>query len=220
MKRFLFLPIMAVMFCINTNLFAQNKEEGDDYMEEINYPVKFSGAQPNIVDFVNAFLNIEGVCEGFQAIREAMEQYNKGQKVARGVLTVDKKNGYLSHTVDWGAEDEEDPTPHVSTVEACYWNCKDGKHKLFAVNLNSKYGNSYICTEVTGVSFQLYNNQTRTMVWKSPCDFGIDVEYGEDSWPVFFLPQTGKDIKVEMMNNEAPTAPRRTFTFSWNGQGF
>jgi hypothetical protein len=58
------------------------------------------------------------------------------------------------------------------------------------------------------------------MVWKSPCDFGIDVEYGEDSWPVFFLPQTGKDIKVEMMNNEAPTAPRRTFTFSWNGQGF
>lgn len=243
MRHYIFLVFFILncpFFISKVNAQDVENEESEEAWEDINYPVKFSGAQPNIVDFVHAFLDIEGVCEGFQAIREAMEEYDKGKKVSRGVLTVDKKNGYLSHTVDWGAEDEDDPTPHVSTVEACYWNCKDGKHKLIAVNLNSKYGDSYVCTEVTGLSLLLYNNQTRTMVWKYLRDFGADFEVGELFWPVlsedevnnnhtdevfkyypvYFLPQAGKDIKVDIMDYKIPESQHRACTLVWNGQKF
>lgn len=205
--------------------------EGDDFVL-----VKFSGAQPSILDFARAYLSIEDMGEGYGSLREALERYDKGQKPEYGELIVDTKNGYINYTVDWSKVDAE--STEISTNEMCYWNCKDGRHKIFASNLKGMTDGKYYETEVTGLNFLGYDSQTKSMEWYSQDQLGALILPEEMCWPVqdpensklgddyfkyapvFSLPRTGKNIEVDIHDTSIPASKHRTCTLVWNGEGF
>ena len=256
MKKNLMILLAAAMFCACNNANSQTEKtdtpetatdsivddcdhegedctcgEGDDFI-----PVKFSGQQPNILDFVHAYLSIEGMGEGYGDFREAIEAYDKGRKPEHGELIVDIQNGYVGYTVDWNKIDPE--TDLISTNEMCYWNCKDGRHKIFASNLKCRDSKRYIDTEVTGISYLCYDSETKTMEWNSadqlgalllPDDMAWPVQDYENSnlgseyyryMPVYSLPRVGKSIKVDIGDSSIPASKHRTCELVWNGEGF
>ena len=205
--------------------------EGDDCVI-----VNFSGAQPTILDFAHALLSFEDMGEGYGNFREAIEAYDKGKKPENGELTIDKQNGYINYTAKWS---EDDPSlTHVTINEMCYWNCKDGRHKIIASNIMVKQDNRYVDTEVTGVSYLCYDSETKTMEWNSADQLGALVlpedlcwpaqdpensQLGEDYFrymPKHTLPRVGKNIKVDVADPSIPASKRRTCELVWNGNGF
>lgn len=206
--------------------------EGEDFV-----PVQFTGDKPTILDFARAYLSIEGMGEGYGNLRSALERYDKGKNPEYGELIVDKANGYISNTIDWSKVDADNDA--VSINEMCYWNCKDGRHKIFASNVKGMSEGKYYETEVTGVNFLCYDSKTKTMEWYSADQLGAlvtapdlcwpaqDIENnnlsGED-WmryaPVYTLPRTGKTIKVEVADPTIPASKRRSCELTWNGEGF
>lgn len=210
-----------------------NCGEGED-----SYPVKFSGKQPTILDFANAMISSEDFAgEGIGTFLSIIDDYQKGKKPEYGELTVDKANGYISYIVDWSKYDSD--TQEVSTDEMCYWNCKDGRHKILAINIKVRQGKRYVDTECTGCNFLCYDNETRTMEWNSADQLGALVtaplmcwppqdpdDYNlsaEDYWrysPIYELPRYGKNIKLHLADSTLPASKHRTCELVWNGEGF
>lgn len=256
MKNNLFILLAAAMFCACNNANSQTEKtttpvtdtdsivddceeegedctcgEGDDYVI-----VNFSGTQPTILDFAHALLSFEGMGEGYGNFREAIEAYDKGKKPENGELVVDKQNGYINYTAKWS---EDDPgLTHVTTNEMCYWNCKDGQHKIIASNIKVKQGNRYIDTEVTGITYLCYDSETKTMEWNSADQLGALVLPEDLCWPVqdyensqlgndyfrymptYTLPRVGKNIKVEIADTSIPASKHRTCELVWDGTAF
>lgn len=198
--------------------------------------VNFSGEQPTILDFAHALLSIEDMGEGYYNFREAIEAYDKGKKPEFGELTIDKQNGYINYTIDWSKNDPG--SDEASTNEICYWNCKDGRHKIIASNIKGKQGNRYYDTEVTGVNYLCYDSETKTMEWNSADQLGALILPEDLCWPpqdnensnlgndyfrympIHTLPRVGKNIKVEVADPSIPASKRRTCELIWNGNGF
>ena len=202
------------------------------------YPVKFSGKQPNILDFANAMISNEDFTgEGIGAFLNAIDDYQKGKKPEYGEIIVDKANGYINYTIDWSKCGHD--TPEISIDEMCYWNCKDGRHKIIALNFKLREATRYVDTECTGCMFLCYDNETRTMEWNSADQLGALVTAplmcwppqdpdnynlnGEDYWrysPVYELPRYGKNIKLQIADSTIPASKHRNCELVWNGNGF
>ncbi len=202
------------------------------------YPVKFSGKQPNILDFANAMISNEDFTgEGIGAFLNAIDDYQKGKKPEYGEIIVDKANGYINYTIDWSKYGHD--TPEISIDEMCYWNCKDGRHKIIALNFKLREATRYVDTECTGCMFLCYDNETRTMEWNSADQLGALVTAplmcwppqdpdnynlnGEDYWrysPVYELPRYGKNIKLQIADSTIPASKHRNCELVWNGNGF
>lgn len=219
-------------------------EECDDEFEDCNcgegedlVPVTFKGDKPTIVDFARAYLSIEDMGEGYGGLRDAFERYEKGLKPEQGELIVDKQNGYISYTMDWSKVNPGDD--QISINEMCYWNCKDGRHKIFVSNVKGMDNGKYYETEVTGLNFLCYDSQTKTMEWYSADQLGALVVAPDLCWPVqdrdnnsmsgedwmkynaiATLPRTGKNIKIEVADPSIPASKHRTCELVWNGNGF
>ena len=202
------------------------------------YPVKFSGKQPNILDFANAMISNEDFTgEGIGAFLNAIDDYQKGKKPEYGEIIVDKANGFINYTIDWSKYGHD--TPEISIDEMCYWNCKDGRHKIIALNFKLREATRYVDTECTGCMFLCYDNETRTMEWNSADQLGALVTAplmcwppqdpdnynlnGEDYWrysPVYELPRYGKNIKLQIADSTIPASKHRNCELVWNGNGF
>ncbi len=207
LKTWLFVLLSVVM----TNVAAQTFEYPEYEDDTIRICVVHTGAQPTITDFATAYLNHKkDDNKVFKAVRE--EWIRHQQKKLPGdsctTMLVDTKNGY------WRYEHHKPAYKDTVVVEMCYWNCKDGKHKLLAVNGVWKMEEDYGYDDFVGTQFFLYDKTERTMrnIWAED----IGALYDGDGLSIFFLPRKGKDIRV----SAAGGGERWDEVLEWDGFQF
>ena len=204
MKRII---LSIVLICCTLSLAAQ----------EI-YRVNYKGAQPTISDFATAFLkdyewnedSDDVLDEAKNAMKYIWLNHLKGEKLSQNEkLIVDQKNGYISY--------EELSDGNLFSVEMCYWNEADGKHKLFAYNVRCFRNGIYSPGQFDGLMFFRYDNATKKMTYcESP---GFDEIYGTDDGALvtYSLPRTGKDIIYTEWTDKGK---KKQKTLKWNGRKF
>lgn len=187
-------------------------EDGTSPMDgggpDMSFPVKYSGTQPTISDFITAITSQEELCESMNHLVNNWKNRRLGRPLVKGAtLNLDERNGYCRFEMAFSPNEK-------SYVEFCYWNCKDGKHKLVAQNTGYLEGNKPIETECTGLQFYLYDNETRRLTYASDYDLGTSIRVS----PVvtYSLPRQGKDIHARIHD------PKRIvkILMRWNGQKF
>jgi len=202
-------------------------EHCDDEEPEI-IPVQFVGEQPTIVDFARAYIASDDRGENYVMLADALSRYEKGQKPAKGELTVDKANGYLSFNGQWR---DLHGDLRNGTNEMCFWNCKDGR-KLFAVNVKCIMGTHY--DWYYEPLFYFYDKESRSMEFTIMPDINAFIEatdlawpqrsiQGDElthHWPIYTLPHYGKSMKVSIADTTIPDSKHRTCELIWNGSGF
>ena len=186
--------------------------------------VKYQGSSPKIGDFAKAYLssipsaNEVDDCDQealymYDAMKQAMSRKSKGLPLnEKETLTIDTKNGYILY--EFHHNDEE-----VTRIEMCYWNMKDGKHKLFACVRQWFENGIFRCGQYDDRRFYRYNNATKTMRHCYPEDIGIDKApmMDNDNYISFSLPQIGKDIIAKWWNDNIKLKEKK---LKWNGHGF
>ena len=172
--------------------------------------VKAKGAQPNIKDFVSAFLSQKDMGEGFSGLKQSWNLYRKGMKQMPGdEIIVDVRNGYV------GYESKDDEGRQV--IECCYWNYADGSRKLLAVSNDYFHAGQPLMTEITGVIFYIFENATRKLKVAYEPELGLDLEIPPGCTGVTHeLPRQGKTIVI---NNHLPSG-KIAKRFTWNGSKF
>ena len=218
---------------------AQQSYPEDFFDYPLDTRVSFTGKAPTITDFLVSFLNQDETSEVMGSLDDAWKHYVLGESQDPCVLfVVDEKNGYLRHTEDSqlceGLEDDEyDEDSNVkSYIEMCYWNCADGKHKLLAENCITIIDGWYALTEYSGISFFIYDNDSHKLFPVSEEDIGAYIEpeldesatdtgktlttFENEAIVVYWLPQQGKDINVEIVSGTKRVEARLV----WDGMRF
>lgn len=173
--------------------------------------VKFNGSQPTIKDFMNAILSQEDIGEVLGKVSQSWELYCNGMNMLEGQsFIVDVDNGYIGFTEDFSDQER-------LYVEFCYWNYADGKHKLVAENVVNIVDGKPVAGQYSGISYLMYDNDTRKMTYVDADSLGIDMEIptGEYS-SLCWLPRTGKTIVYEFYI----PAGKITKRYTWNGSRF
>ena len=195
------------------------------FAQEEAIRVDFSGKQPTIRDFLQAYLqslpdindldecDVEGM-HLLEDFRLAVLYQGEGIALEPGEnLEIDLKNGYVCY--------EQRHEGELSRIEMCYWNESDGKHKLFACVRQSFDNGWYVAGQYDDREFFRYNNANKTMKKISIDEIGVDAVDEESSnmnvLSSISLPKKGKDIEVTWWdkNGECGASPLK-----WNGHGF
>ena len=169
--------LVIVTIICSLSVSAQNFYPKESEYDEYSYNVKYSGERPTIKDFINAYV-AEPEDEHTGMINKVWQRYLNNEPQPDGYkITVDTKNGFVcieSTTQDEGRN-------YKTIVEFCYWNCADGKHKIFCKSsftyLNGKpeWGWQY-----DGISFNVYNNNIRKMTHINSEDMGVYIKTERD----------------------------------------
>ena len=215
MKRTILAVFAVLVFSLTASAqfkpYPKSLDESDYQID-----VKVKGQRPQIRDFVSAFLRDE-MSEVFGTANEAWQNHLRGKAVGEGItITDDEKNGYVRFEI----VHQDDGSYEQSTIEMCYWNCKDGKHKLIAESTRLLLNGYYVETEMTGTQFFLYNNATRKMYNIGLSDLGIDIDplYEPGTQAVVFeLPQKGKNITVKTYRQDGN---KKQGVLEWDGMRF
>ena len=171
---------------------------------------------PDIVDFVTVFLS-ETEDELRGSIAPEWQKYLKNEKLSKGVtITVDKKNGYVRYEMDEDVANPKNKTGYKSYVEYCYWNCADGKHKIFCTTSFCYRNGEPFMGQFDGIDFYVYNNATRKMTLITSEDMGIVVNT-ENAEVTYTLPRVGKDLKATIYKSDGSSQER---IFTWTGYKF
>ena len=170
------LLMVATMVC-GFSLHAQDFYPKESDFDEYSYSVKFSGERPTIKDFINAYV-AEPEDEFTGMIYEVWQSYLKNEpQPADQKIIVDTKNGFVCIESTY----QDDDRNYKTITEFCYWNCADGKHKVFCESsftyLNGKpdWGWQY-----DGITFFVYNNDLRKMTLTNMEDMGVYIKTERD----------------------------------------
>lgn len=171
--------------------------------------VDFSGSKPSILDFIYATnpdeIDGEFECAGWvHGWNNYLRTKQPGQYES---YIVDEANGYVR------IETADDRGDIVVYHDFCFWNCDDGRHRLYAEASGVLEKGKPISTECTGITFYIYDNESRLITYldvEEPLipyatDEGLDIAY--------MLPRNGKDVTYLDENG-------RRGTYRWNGRGF
>ena len=219
MKSLKFQLLLALMLTIAISASAQNPyAEIEDLEDEYTPVVKFSGQKPTITDFVTAYIG-EPEDELTGLMDEIWQCHRKNKPLPKNTkLTVDAKNGFVSMEKIY--PDEGDGYGEESTtVDMCYWNCSDGKHKLFAISVLQFMDGKAVQTEFGGIFFGLYNNATHKIIYNNGVYLGMDdiEKESDDAVITYALPRVGKDITATVHN--LPNGEKKVL-YKWNGLKF
>ena len=187
-------------------LMAVTAQAQEDYII-----VKYDGARPNILDFVTAILSQEGDSEALGNMADNWDLMREHYPLREGAtIMTDVPNGYVRFDQRY---EDADVRSH-GYIEMCYWNCSDNKHKLVAINNGYEQNGKPVETELTGLMFYRYDNQTHTLSYESEYDLGASVRVT----PVvtYELPRKGKDIKAVIHAENRPVR----ILMKWNGMKF
>ena len=196
MKRYISMFFFAIVLMMGMAVQAQGIR------------VNFRGARPTISDFVTAYLSQEDDEEMIRGIREDWASHRQGRALSNGAsFTVDERNGFIRY-------DKRYTATTYSYTELCYWNCKDNKHKLLAVNRGCIEEGRPVTAQFTGLKFYTYDNQTKTMSWTSCQDLGAGVHVRPEV--TYALPQAGKDIVATIHAQQGEVL----ILMKWNGAKF
>lgn len=183
MKRITLFLVCLVSLMLNGGEATAQQLTYPEDMLNYEYPyfttVKFKGASPNIADFLNSLIEEEDAMPMDSGnIVDAWSHYLRHEKQEPGtVVTVDQKNGYISINDEYTDESEDGINVYKGFFEVCYWNCADGKHKLFALNQNAMENGRYFVGQTTGLTLNLYDNGRHIMWDVVEEELGLDVEY-------------------------------------------
>lgn len=179
-------------------------EDGSEIM------VSYKGQGPNVKDFLSAILSYFGRGEGTADVKQSWDLYRNGMKQMPGdSFIVDMQNGYAGYV----SEDEE----NRQVIECCYWNHADKKHKLVAYSNNLFVDGRAVETEITGISYYLYDNATRKMKPVYVGDLGLEFDMPPGSYATTHaLPRQGKTIVYTFHTPSGRIEKRLT----WNGSKF
>ena len=180
--------------------------------------VTYKGQSPSIVDFLTCFLS-ETEDELHGALSQEWDSYLRKDEPEKGVtFTVDQKNGYIRYDMDYDVAYPEDPSGIKSYVEYCFWNCDDGKHKLFAENIGMTQNGKATIGQFDGLYIYAYDNATKTLYMIDQDKIGlVDDLHDYSQGPITFaLPRKGKDIEV-FINTDSKVIQKK---LTWNGKGF
>lgn len=172
--------------------------------------VNYTGNRPTINDFVTAVLSQDDLGEALDDVKHNWERHQQGkplEEASGASFTVDVKNGFVRY------EKHYLPKTYGYT-EFCYWNCEDGRHKLLAVNNGFIADGQPITTQYSGLTFYIYDNQTKTMAVTSAEDLGTGIH--TSAVVGYALPQAGKDIMAVIF---APQGDIQIL-MKWNGSKF
>ena len=139
--------------------YPQDLVPEDQWLTEVS----FDGAAPGIVELATAYFECDVMNELLGDARDALRHYLRHEPQEKGAdLLVDKKNGYMCYTMNWGMVYDDTPNSK-ECVEMCYWNCADGKHKIMAMSCRSMSEGKYIENEFSGISMYIYDNETHML---------------------------------------------------------
>lgn len=184
--------------------------------------VKYAGQKPGIVDFVTAYYNQEAREQEIglgEDMTDLWDKHLKNSALDEGEkVTVDAKNGFVSFEKTYAGSDDKGSAQFKDVVEMCYWNCSDGKHKVFGVS-ETRYRDGKVT--VTGeIQLGLYNNDTHKIIfsvfeWESEFS-GIKTDVAN---PIvsYALPRSGKNITATIHNS--PSGELKV-QFVWDGLQF
>ena len=170
--------------------------------------VNYKGVRPTIADFVTAVLSQDDLGETLNDVKVNWMKRQQGKPLDNGVsFTVDVKNGFIRFDRRYTAK------TYIYT-EFCYWNCKDARHKLLAVNSGLMSDGKPTATESTGLTFYSYDNLSSDLTVASAQDLGAGIHVS----PVvsYALPQSGKDIMATIHGEQKEVQ----ILMKWNGAKF
>ena len=214
------LLIVAAMIC-GMSVSAQNPYPQENDPDAYSWNVKFSGERPSIKDFMNSFIE-EPEDEHMNFLYTVWNNYlNNKPQDSHHKITVDPKNGYVCIESLWEDEFEtEDGTTEIlndhNIDEFCYWNCADGKHKIFCTTSFCYRNDEPFMGQFDGIDFYVYNNATRKMTLITSEDMGIVVNT-ENAEVTYTLPRVGKDLKATIYKSDGSSQER---IFTWTGYKF
>ena len=187
-----------------------SKTEPLELEDDSEITVNYKGQGPNVKDFLSAILSSFGNGEGTAGVKQSWDLYRNGMKQMPGdSFIVDVQNGYTGYV------SEDDETRHV--IECCYWNYADKKHKLVAYSNNLFVDGRAVETEITGISYYLYDNATRKMKPVYVGDLGLEFDMPPGSYATTHaLPRQGKTIVYTFHTPSGRIEKRLT----WNGSKF
>ena len=188
--------------------------------------VKYQGSSPKIGDFAKAYLSSipsskdvddcdQEALYMYDAMKQAMSRKSKGLSLPkRETLTIDTKNGYILY--EFRHNDVS-----MTRIEMCYWNMKDGKHKLFACVRQYFDNGWHVAGQYDDMEFYRYNNATKKMKKISKEEIGVDAVFEESSnmnvLSSISLPRKGKDIEVTWWDKNGKCG---SSMLKWNGSRF
>ena len=184
------------------------KEEMDGGGPDFTFVVSYKGSSPTITDFIDALLTDEpdeaSDCDNWEGTWERCRQ---GLHEMEGEeWTIDQRNGYV-RLATW----YEGYT--VVYREFCFWNCTDGRHKLFAMNSGIAQDGRENETECTGLRLYSYDNATRLLKYVGWGTNALGIDEGLPL-PIFSrLPRTGKNL--EWSTNDGQRG-----VLKWNGRSW
>ena len=168
--------VICAVFCV-AGLMSANA--GGVYPDSVlceGYGVvHYKGKAPSIVDFVTALQDEEEHPEFFGDFYDAWQRYLRGRSQQRNErLDVDRRNGF----VDYDCHYQGDDFDVHGCMEYCYWNCKDGKHKIVAQSVYFMENGRASEGQYDGVQFFLYDNATHVLKHILAEGLGIDLSWG------------------------------------------
>jgi hypothetical protein len=192
--------VVAAVWLSCPVVWAQQTYPKDIYYDDPPIPVKFKGGSPGIKDFATAYFKSDIMPEIWGSACDAWKNYLRKTPQEKGSkILFDAKNGFIRYEFDaneaYGDGDEE-----KDYVEMCYWNCADGKYKIFATNCKCELNGKHVMTEYCGPDFYLYDNARHTMCRIASEGIGAYVS-GESEGSnipvvVYSLPRKGKNIGI------------------------
>ena len=211
------LLLFAAFLCCCLGAKSQNPFK-DLTKNDPSSDVTFKGQSPTITDFLTSYLS-ETEDELHGSLAQEWRKYLQDGKTSKGVtFTVDQKNGFIHYDEDQDVAYPEDPSGYKSYVEFCYWNCDDGKHKLFAENVGLTQNGKPILAQFEGLYIYAYDNATKKLYMIDQELLGLTDDLHDTSNGVitFALPRKGKDIDV-FINADSGVIQKK---LTWNGKGF
>ena len=204
MKKLILLSVYALMAAMSVQVQAQEMDGGGP---DFTFVVNYKGARPTITDFIDALLTDEpdetSDCDNWEG---TWERRQRGLHEMEGEKwIVDVRNGYVRLESTHHGE--------MSYDEFCYWNCADGKHKIFAMNSGYVQNGKEVATECTGLCVYRYDNAKRLLTIVGWGLNGLGIEEGVPSDTFYRLPRTGKNLK--WFRNDGKGG-----VLKWNGNGF
>lgn len=200
MKKFFILPLAALLVAC-----GGNKKANDASVEETPAPqvqqvqVEVQKSNPDIEDFYVALAPI--ISPYFES-----NPITKVSDDEEGTYTVDKKNGYLRHTVEGDGWYE---------LQCCYWNRNDGSKLVALYEYSHSYsGEGDEMDSESSLKFYVFDKETRML---TNVEAPIEEEL-EDDCMICQLPREGKDIKYYYGEEYDEKAEWKTL--KWNGMGF
>jgi len=158
------------------------EEEPDSVLfqeSEFAVPVKSKGGEPTMADFINAILSQEETFDAYVTLEHSWNLFQKGKALPKGSsIALDEKERYMRFDE---TEVLENGSTYTGVKEYFCWDFADGKHQLVVENTVDCNDGEPFAGQYSGLSFYIYDMETRKMWLTSEYSIGGDFDIPRDT---------------------------------------